>query len=107
MTPVRTPISAPRLTGSAQRPRERCIDDGGGCAGAHVHCEAVGGEIGWRIRPAWRIWYLRGYRILRVTRILHAKSHDHRAGEEIEAGGTDVSLIGRNDPRGADTGPAA
>src|SRR5438034_79596 len=94
MRPTRTPAPPPRRTASRPEPREPWAGDSGGCAGAHVHREAVGGEIGWRIRPAWRIWYLRGYRILRVTRILHAKSHDHRAGEEIEAGGPVVVRVG-------------
>ena len=30
-------------------------------------------EIAWRIWPTWRIWYLLGYQILRITRILHVK----------------------------------
>jgi hypothetical protein len=27
--------------------------------------------LAWRIRPSWRIRALRGYQILRITRILH------------------------------------
>ena len=36
-----------------------------------VGLRARTGKLTWRIRPSRRIWYPLGYRILRITRILH------------------------------------